>query len=92
MQKATSQLSVRLVLFFAMVCAVFLTLGGSADAGGTTTFDHVVAPGETVWEIASSNAEPGADVRRLVRDIARLNGLDDGVIHPGQVLQVPQDS
>ncbi len=91
MQKATLQLSVRLALSAATICMVFLMIGGSADAGtpAPAPIEYVVAPGDTLWEIAEARTSPGEDVRRLISDIARLSGVDDATIFPGQVLLIP---
>lgn len=90
MQKATLQLSVRLCLLLAAVCMVFLMIGGSADAEGpTSVIEYVVAPGDTLWEIAGGLTEPGGDVRPLVSDIVELSGVENGIIIPGQILLLP---
>ncbi|MCP2343858.1 LysM peptidoglycan-binding domain-containing protein [Actinomadura rupiterrae] len=90
------------VLFVAGV--VLLALWGtgalSARAGGKErpgrpvpdaqrTASVVVRPGDTLWGIAQQ-AEPGADPRRTVQRILKLNGLpDDTLVQPGQRLRVP---
>jgi nucleoid-associated protein YgaU len=63
-------------------------VGGGDDlslAGGSSV---VVQPGDTLWTIAESLDEDG-DVRALVDEIQRLNGLGAAVLVPGQVLQLP---
>lgn len=91
MQKANLQLSVRLSLLLAALCVVFLTIGGSAQADEPVTapVEYVVESGDTLWSIATSNAGPDQDVRRLVADIARLSEVEAGSIFPGQVLLIP---
>jgi LysM repeat protein len=54
------------------------------------TVEHVVSSGETLWAIAIQNSSPGIDPRSAVVEIQELNGLSDGLIHPGQVLLVPR--
>ena len=91
MQKATLQLSVRLCLLLAAVCMVFLMIGGSADAEApTSVIEYVVAPGDTLWEIAAGLTEPGGDVRPLISDIVELSGVENGIIFPGQILLLPE--
>lgn len=88
---AASQLSVRLALLLAVVCAVFLMIGSSAEAGtpALPPIEYVVQPGDSLWAIASSFTPDGADVRRLVADIGALSGTNGGRIVPGQVLLIP---
>jgi nucleoid-associated protein YgaU len=91
MQKANLQLSVRLALLLTALAVVFLMIGGSAEADvpAPPPAEYVVQPGDTLWAIASALAEPGADLRPLVADIARLSGIDADSLQPGQVLLVP---
>lgn len=76
-----------------VVWAFVAVLGAGAaaadiDAGGTT-FDYVtVGQGDSLWAIAES-VDPGADVREVIDEIMRLNGLDDAVVEPGQRLALP---
>ncbi|NEK57176.1 LysM peptidoglycan-binding domain-containing protein [Geodermatophilus sabuli] len=49
----------------------------------------VVQPGDTVWSIAAEAADASDDVRGVVDAIQALNGLDDAVVVPGQVLTLP---
>lgn len=60
---------------------------GSVDRNLTTV---VVRPGQTLWSIAV-RAEPGADPRVVVREIADLNALSSTVVEPGQQLLVPRN-
>ncbi|RPF22073.1 LysM peptidoglycan-binding domain-containing protein [Myceligenerans xiligouense] len=50
---------------------------------------HAVEPGETLWGLAASVAEPGQDVRDVVRELQELNGLPTGGLTVGQTLYVP---
>ncbi len=92
MQIAPLQLSVRLALLLAVVCAVFLMIGGpaEADAPGPSPIEHVVESGDTLWNIAAAYATPGSDVRRVIHDIRTLSGISGGIIVPGQVLLIPK--
>ena len=49
----------------------------------------VIKSGDTIWSIASSYSEPSKDIRKQVREICDLNGIDPSSIYPGQVIKVP---
>jgi nucleoid-associated protein YgaU len=80
----------------ALAVAVISALAGSAWAGDDPelTQDRVVRytvrPGDTLWKIAERAAEPGADLRPVVHELARRNGLTGSVILPGESILVPQ--
>ena len=78
-------------LWLLAFAAFFLMIGGSAQAEAppAAPVAYVVESGDTLWGIATANAAPDQDVRRLVADIARLSDVDAGSIFPGQVLLIP---
>ena len=83
----------RLVVLFA---GVFVLLAiGVAFAGVSLASEEpqptetiVVAPGDTLWDIASDLSEDG-DVREMIRHIEQLNSLDTVALAVGQRLSVP---
>lgn len=54
------------------------------------TWAHSVVAGESVWSVAASLGSPRA-LEDVVTDILELNGLADGIIHPGQELLLPTE-
>jgi len=48
-----------------------------------------VGAGDTLWGIAATAADEGQDVRDVVDDIMRLNGLGSGELVVGQQIVVP---
>jgi LysM repeat protein len=79
-------------LLVALVLALALgTVAGQAVSSGAAagTVTHTVVPGETLWAVAGSAAEPGEDVRDVVAEIVQLNALATEVLEPGQALLVP---
>jgi nucleoid-associated protein YgaU len=73
------------VVLAAVVGAVVGGAGRLRLAGGSSV---VVRPGDTVWEIAASISGE-EDVRAVIDEIERLNGLDRDRLTPGQVLRLP---
>lgn len=86
----------RLVVFltsFFLVLGVAIVLAGGAvgtDSAGQPAPTEVVqvAPGDTLWGIASDIATNG-DVRDMMQQIERLNALDSASLAAGQKLRVP---
>lgn len=78
----------------ALALVLFMVVGGPADS--TSSAHHpaahtvVVAPGQTLWDIAQK-AAPTADTRAVVAEIVELNSLPDGgAVRAGQPLDVPR--
>ena len=72
--------------------AAFVLAGGAVgtgEAGQPTPSEIVqVAPGDTLWGIASEIATDG-DVRGVMNEIERLNALESTGVAAGQKLRVP---
>ena len=86
----------RLVVFltslFLVLGVAFLLAGGAVgtDRAGEAAPTEIVqvAPGDTLWEIASDVATDG-DVRSMMSEIERLNALESTGLAAGQKLRVP---
>ena len=82
-----------LVLSLAVVLASvfgFNAGAGTTDSvGAPTSFIEVtVAPGDTLWSLASRIAG-GGDVRALVDEIASVNALASADVQAGQKVRIP---
>jgi LysM domain-containing protein len=82
----------RLVIALTLVGAL-LGLGASTVRAGqqrpsAPVWSHVVAPGETLWDLARA-AAPKEDPRRMVDRLVMANHLHGGTIFPGQRLVLP---
>jgi hypothetical protein len=83
------------MLLTAVVAAVWIGVAdGSAAAPpgaapGAATAVLVVAPGDTLWELASAHAPAGADPQAWAAAVAARNHIDGGALEPGTVLEVP---
>lgn len=84
------------VLAFVVVAAVAILLASGSVAtqeqGSAEVVEVVtVAPGDTLWGIASSAAaETGeGDVRDMMQRIEELNAIDASLVYVGQELRVP---
>ena len=61
----------------------------SSDAG-VVEATVVVAPGETVWDIAAEYTPPGAHPQAYVAEVLRYNDLTASAVLPGTVLRLPR--
>lgn len=79
-----------------LVAAAMSALAGSAWAGDgpdsarDRAVRYTVRPGDTLWTIAERVAGPGADLRLVVHELARRNGLTGSVVLPGESILVPK--
>ena len=91
MQTTRKQLSVQLSVILATICVVFLLIGGAADAEAppAPAIQHVVSPGETLWEIAAATTDPGEDIRVTIHSIKERSGITSSSLQVGQVLLIP---
>jgi nucleoid-associated protein YgaU len=78
-----------LVLAGAVMAVFFLLTSADAEEPTPPPATHVVAAGDSLWNLAASVAPEGADLRRVVDHILELNGLDDATIYPGQRILLP---
>jgi Tfp pilus assembly protein FimV len=85
-------------LVFLVALVSVLMAGFFLGAGSVATQERgepaptsvvMVAPGETLWDIASRLTPTGEDVRDTMYDIKRLNALDTSALDAGQRLRVP---
>ena len=83
----------RLVVF-ALGFLVLVAIGVAFAGGSMATEEKeptevvVVAPGDTLWQLASDVADDG-DVRDMMDHIVSLNDLDSVALAAGQRLEVP---
>jgi hypothetical protein len=63
-------------------------LGSPGQPTRIARSSYVVREGDTLWTIARRLA-PGSDPRPIVDVLSAANGLDAGLIVPGQTLVVP---
>ena len=88
----------RLVVFLlalGVVLTAALVLSGRSTATSESGRDEptrmvTVAPGQTLWGIASEAAD-GGDVRAMIDEIEQLNALDSSMLYAGQELFVPAE-
>jgi hypothetical protein len=77
-----------LIIVMALTAAVGAGAWAGTEAGAPVeTVSVMVAPGETLWSIASEFAGD-RDIRAVIAEIRDLNSLSTGTIHAGQTLTI----
>ncbi len=83
------------VVICTLVCMFLLFFAAFSVTGALNTvysdFDYTtvkVADGDTLWTIAGEFYED-EDLRQAVYSIAKVNGISNGIIYPGDVLRLP---
>lgn len=78
------------VVFMALsLCSYSIFNGGTVYSKDTVEYTvHVVAPGETMWDIASANNPDGEDIRKVVYEIKNYNGIGNN-LSVGQEIKIP---
>jgi len=80
------------IIFISIIGFNALSRNLAYGAGETdrSTRTIIIHRGETVWSVAESLADASdRDTREIVREIYRLNNLEQGSVQPGQPLLVP---
>jgi hypothetical protein len=85
----------RAVAVLALVLVAFLLtvaigrVGAGAELDDRVAGHVVVAPGETLWDVAAVTAPPGVDVREQVAALEALNGFAGGDVPAWTVVLIP---
>ena len=83
------RLAVLVVIVAAVVWAGARVANATADRSAVSEHVYVVHRGDTLWQIAAGAYGGGRDLRPLIYDIERRNGMDSADITPGQRLVLP---
>ena len=78
-----------MVLFATALLAGRASGSGEEPGLSAGTTGHVVAPGDTLWEIARARVGAAGDPRPLVAAIEDVNGLRGGAVRAGELILVP---
>ena len=63
--------------------------GAEAELADPVAGHVVVAPGDTLWDIAVDTAPAGVDPRRQLESLRELNGLQGGQLEAWDVVLIP---
>ncbi len=85
----------RLSVIAVLVVAVFLLgvmvgrVGADAGLSDPVAGHDVVAPGESLWDVAARTAPPGADTREHLERIRGMNDVGGGHVDAWTVVAIP---
>ena len=80
------------------VITILLVLTATITVLGLEPLDKAAEPpytevrvqsGDTVWDLALEFGPQDEDVRRVVKRICRINGIEPEELQPEQILQIP---
>jgi len=78
------------VAFLAVAVLLGAARGVLAQPGTPVASGHVVlAPGETLWDVAVRSAPAGVDPREQLEALRRLNGFGSAVLDAWTVVLIP---
>lgn len=79
------------VLALALLGGAFLlgTRAAADEASGPGVVEHVVQPGETLWQIAAPLRTEGSSTAAVMDEIIRLNGMSGPQVMAGETLRLP---
>lgn len=83
-----------MLLLLVMTSMVNLAIGlGDVSSMTAETFEEVlIGSGDTLWQIASEYVGESQDVRELIHQICKINGISADSIYPGQMIRIPVQS
>jgi LysM repeat protein len=92
-----ARMRIGLLALFMLISFTFGALvqaySGTSDPDDATVKQEVryiyVKSGDTLWSIAKSNNPDGQDIRAVILQIIRVNGLEGSVLQVGQKLILP---
>lgn len=77
------------LLFLVPMVSAAASVGVPSPTALLPTVEHVVAPGETLWEIAQYSKAANVGIGDAVSQIKRLNHLKTSDLHIGQTIVLP---
>jgi len=73
----------------AILVMIAFLLGCVCSGNGYEVEEVSIHDGDTLWSIADKYTDDKEDVRETVHIIKKINGMDDVIVYPGEVIYVP---
>jgi hypothetical protein len=78
-----------LLLLIIVLTVAVGRVGAEAELADPVAGHAVIAPGDTLWDVAVATAPDGVDPREQLAGIRALNGLDGATLAPWTVVLLP---
>lgn len=79
----------RLAALLSLAVLAGALYAGAESRADARTISYTVAPGDTLWAIATSHYPASEDPRLKIEEIREINSLDGYRIQPGTRLGIP---
>ena len=76
-------------LVLALVCLVAVAITVSAKGKRCEVIGYIYDSGSTIWEIAERHCPDNMDVRDVMREIEKANGIENSVVYEYQTYKIP---
>ncbi len=76
-----------IILILIFISGMFMTT--YADANNIKVIEYQIQAGDTLWAIAEEYNQDNKDIREYIYELKKINGLNSGLITPGQRIKVP---
>lgn len=73
------------IIFFSLLFLAVTSLGSESAEYNTVTIQE----GDTLWSIVKSMQSDEMDPRKMISQIKRINKLEDSILQPGQMINIP---
>lgn len=78
-----------LILFTSLFFMIFNIQKAYGDILEENFKEYYISKGDNLWNIALENMPEGYDVRKMVYEIKKINGIDTGLIYEGSTIKIP---
>ena len=76
-------------LIILLSCIAIVTFTVAAKGNKQEVVGYTYDTGSTVWEMAERHCPDGMDVRDVVREIEKINGIKDGIVYKNKSYKIP---
>ena len=76
-------------LFLVISCIAVITLSVAAKGNQPKVVGYIHDSGSTVWEMAKKHCPDNLDVRDVMREIEKANGIENSVVYEYQTYKIP---